>query len=125
MWAILKVVTEAKGNSQAYALVALRSAILYMSGTNALALLFFPPFPLSLTAHVSRSFHAHFSSSAMDAVLQSPSWLVQLFDLVDSPVVSVSRQTLELLFVICNYREGWRVIHKVEPTHGFTQSHPI
>ncbi|KAL6070862.1 hypothetical protein QOT17_006614 [Balamuthia mandrillaris] len=81
MSALLTVITSSSGNTQAYALSALRAAMLYISG--------------------------------MEVLLDDQKLVAQLFSLVDSNVVAVARQALELIFVLCSYgTNGWKHIHR-------------
>ena len=50
--------------------------------------------------------------NGLQEFLESPELIDKLFYLVDEKVVAtVTRQALELLFVLCNF-DGWALVHK-------------
>lgn len=71
---LVSIIGYATGNTQAYALIALRSTMVYVSG--------------------------------MEQLLEDPDLIRQLYDLLATEKrqnINVQRNTLELLFILCNY----------------------
>lgn len=48
--------------------------------------------------------------NGLQNVLDKPDVVHKLFDLVSAKAVTVSRQAVELLFVLCNYN-GWELVN--------------
>ena len=53
--------------------------------------------------------------NGLQNVLDQPELVDMLFDLVGAKAVTVSRQAVELLFVLCNYN-GWELVNNAAQT---------
>jgi hypothetical protein len=53
--------------------------------------------------------------NGLNEFLKAPELVDKLFALVRSNTLTVSRQAVELLFVLCNYN-GWKLVHKSAKT---------
>ena len=59
--------------------------------------------------------------NGLQNVLDAPELVELLVELVGSRAVTVSRQAVELLFVLCNYN-GWRLVHSAAQSIAKAQS---
>eukprot|EP01132_Coremiostelium_polycephalum_P003261 gene3261-4084_t len=83
---LLDAITKSYGNTQSYALTALRCFMGYNSG--------------------------------LDEVMSRPQLIDKLYSLVSSTVlVSVCRQAIELLFVVCNF-DGFHLVHRAAKNYS-------
>src|SRR3990167_4897563 len=59
--------------------------------------------------------------NGLNKFLAAPELVIQLFELVRAKLVTIARQAVELLFVLCNY-DGWNLVYNAATTFYSSRS---